>query len=91
MPALDELVSIPRMARLLEVDRTRLARRAKEGRFPAKLVGGVYVTTLADVLAAERSGSGQGKRGPRQKPLPARIQRLVDGDDASADQVIPEA
>lgn len=87
MPALDELISIPRVARLLEMDRSTLSRKVRQGRFPATVVGGIYVTTLRDVLAAEASGRARGKRGPKARPFPARIQKLVDGGT----ETIPDA
>lgn len=89
MPALDELISIPRAARLLGADPSRLARRAQAGRFPATKVGGNWITTLNQIIEAERSGTVQGKRGPRQKPLPKRIQDMVDG--TSETETIPDA
>lgn len=90
MPALDEIISIPRAARLLGSDPSRLTRRAQVGRFPATKVGGIWLTSLRRIVEAERAGTTQAKLGPQRKPLPKRIQDLVDGTGIDT-ETIPDA
>lgn len=83
MPALDDPISIKDLAVLLHVDPSRLARRAKQERLPARKVGSTWIITLRQFVAAEAQGTTRGRRGPAPQPLPRRIQQLVDAERAA--------
>lgn len=79
MPALDEMVTITRVAKVLEVDPSLLMRRAQRRQIPAEKIGNYWITSLRKVLEAE-AARPRGKRGPAAKPLPERVRRLLEAE-----------
>lgn len=82
MPALDEVVSLTRAARILEVDRSLLVRRALKGEIEgARKVGPAWAATLRQVLESEAKRK-RGKRGPAPHPLPERVRVIWEAAQA---------
>jgi len=74
---LDDLMSLSQVARILEVDPSLLVRRAQREQSPAQKVGGVWVTTLRQVVEADGRRT-RGKRGPAPRPLPGCLSQLLE-------------